>query len=83
MAEAESAGNTMSSSVAAIAAMAEKLARSVGKAAWQAGTTFLVLGLPLLFVVEREMQIQQMEYEHNSQMETLLGGPPAVNNSYY
>jgi import receptor subunit TOM22 len=66
------------SSVAEIAAMAEKLARSVGKAAWLAGTTFLVLGLPLLFVLEREMQI-----EHQSQMETLLGGPPGVNNSSY
>ena len=71
------------SSVAGIAATAEKLARSVGKAAWLAGTTFLVLGLPLLFVLEREMQIEHMEYEQQSQMQALLVGPPDVNNSYY
>lgn len=61
------------SSVAGIAAMAAKLARSVGKAAWLAGTTFLVLGISLIFVLEQEMQIDQMEFEHQSQMQALLG----------
>jgi hypothetical protein len=34
---------------------AAEVARGVGKAAWLAGTTFLVLGLPLIVAVDRDV----------------------------
>ncbi|KAF8730731.1 hypothetical protein HU200_016593 [Digitaria exilis] len=54
----------------------QKLLRSVGKAAWIAGTTFIVLGIPLLFALEKEaayIQMENLEYDRQAEMEALLG----------
>ncbi|CAL4994295.1 unnamed protein product [Urochloa decumbens] len=61
--------------------VAWRLARSVGKAAWIAGTTFLVLGVPLVIVTEREYQtmnqqeaLLQAQYQVDpDEMSALLG----------
>ena len=53
-------------------AVAAKLAWSVGKAAWIVETTFLVLGVPLIFVVEREMAVEQMEHDQQAEMHAIL-----------
>ena len=54
------------------ATMAKKLLRSTGKAAWIAGTTFLVLVVPLIIEMDREQQLNDLEL----QQQALLGGPP-------
>ena len=54
------------------ATRAKKLLRSTGKAAWIAGTTFLVLVVPLIIEMDREQQLNDLEL----QQQTLLGGPP-------
>ncbi|OAY69033.1 Mitochondrial import receptor subunit TOM9-2 [Ananas comosus] len=57
------------------ATVAKKLLRSTGKAAWIAGTTFLVLFVPLIIEMDREQQLNELEL----QQATLLGGPsPAL-----
>ena len=43
-----------------------RLAMSVGKAAWLASTTFLVLLLPLVIEMDREQQLVDMEKEQMS-----------------
>ncbi|KAK4266213.1 hypothetical protein QN277_027168 [Acacia crassicarpa] len=53
--------------------IAKKLIRSVGKAAWIAGTSFIVLYVPLFMVTDREQQINDLE----SQQAALLGTGPA------
>ena len=55
------------------ATKAKKLLRITGKAAWIAGTTFLVLVVPLIIEMDREQQLNDLEL----QQQTLLGGPPA------
>ncbi|KAL5222550.1 hypothetical protein ABZP36_027263 [Zizania latifolia] len=54
------------------AAMAKKLLRSTGKAAWIAGTTFLVLVVPLIIEMDREQQLNDLELQQHA----LLGAPP-------
>ncbi|XP_027367389.1 mitochondrial import receptor subunit TOM9-2 [Abrus precatorius] len=51
--------------------VAKKLLRSTGKAAWIAGTTFLVLVVPLIIEMDREQQLNDLELQQAS----LLGTP--------
>lgn len=48
-----------------------KVLASTGKAAWVAGTSLLVLIVPLIIEMDREQQIVEME---NQQMGVLSGG---------
>ena len=52
--------------------VAKKLLWSTGKAAWIAGTTFLILAVPLIIEMDRETQLIEMETAQG-----LLGAPPA------
>ncbi|KAK6265576.1 hypothetical protein QUC31_016413 [Theobroma cacao] len=52
----------------------KKLLKSTGKAAWYAGTTFLVLIVPLIIEMDREQQFTDMELQQQS----LLGSPPPL-----
>lgn len=49
----------------------KKLLWSTGKAAWIAGTTFLILVVPLIIEMDREQQLLDIE----SQQGGLLGAP--------
>ncbi|CAN6486109.1 unnamed protein product [Victoria cruziana] len=51
-----------------------KLLRSTGKAAWIASTTFLVLVVPLIIVMDREQQLNELEMQQAS----LLGAPSSM-----
>jgi import receptor subunit TOM22 len=53
--------------------VAKKLLRSTGKAAWIAGTSFLILVVPLIIAMDREQQINELE----SQQANILGTPSA------
>ncbi|KDP26474.1 hypothetical protein JCGZ_17632 [Jatropha curcas] len=50
----------------------KKLLQSTGKAAWIAGTTFLILVVPLIIEMDREQQLTELEIQQQS----LLGAPP-------
>ncbi|KAJ4980129.1 hypothetical protein NE237_010909 [Protea cynaroides] len=50
----------------------KKLLKSTGKAAWIAGTTFLILVVPLIIEMDREQQLSELELQQAS----LLGTPP-------
>ncbi|XP_044491961.1 mitochondrial import receptor subunit TOM9-2 [Mangifera indica] len=52
--------------------VSKKLLRSTGKAAWIAGTTFLILVVPLIIEMDREQQLNELELQQAS----LLGAPP-------
>ncbi|KAF5752423.1 hypothetical protein HS088_TW01G00332 [Tripterygium wilfordii] len=54
------------------AVVAKKLLKSTGKAAWIAGTTFLILVVPLIIEMDREQQFNELEIQQQS----LLGPPP-------
>ncbi|XVF81054.1 hypothetical protein PTKIN_Ptkin15bG0125700 [Pterospermum kingtungense] len=53
--------------------VSKKLIRSTGKAVWIAGTTFLILVVPLIIEMDREQQLNELELQQAS----LLGAPPA------
>lgn len=55
------------------ARISQKLLWSTGKAAWIAGTSFLVFVVPLIIEMDREQQMVDLE----SQSAGLLGAPPA------
>ncbi|KAI3434401.1 hypothetical protein D9Q98_002479 [Chlorella vulgaris] len=50
-----------------------KLAKSTGKAGWIAGTTFLILVVPLIIEMDREQQLVEFE----TQQLTALTAPTA------
>ncbi|XAR48928.1 hypothetical protein NMG60_11031919 [Bertholletia excelsa] len=50
----------------------KRLLKSTGKAAWIAGTTFLILVVPLIIEMDREQQLNDLELQQAS----LLGTPP-------
>ncbi|GMI69874.1 hypothetical protein HRI_000656700 [Hibiscus trionum] len=50
----------------------KKLLKSTGKAAWLAGTTFLILVVPLIIEMDREQQFNELEL----QQQNLLGSRP-------
>ncbi|CAI9273183.1 unnamed protein product [Lactuca saligna] len=52
----------------------KKLLRSTGKAAWIAGTTFLILVVPLIIEMDREAQLNELELQQAS----LLGAPSSA-----
>ncbi|KAI5068644.1 hypothetical protein GOP47_0016989 [Adiantum capillus-veneris] len=53
------------------ARFSKKLLWSTGKAAWIAGTTFLILVVPLIIEMDREAQLAELEGHQAS----LLGAP--------
>lgn len=54
------------------ATVTKKLLKSTGKAAWIAGTSFLILVVPLIIEMDREQQMNDLELQQAS----LLGTPP-------
>lgn len=58
------------------ASVAKKLLRSTGKAAWIAGTTFLVLVVPLIIEMDREQQMNELEMQQASLLGTPTISPP-------
>ncbi|KAL3531191.1 hypothetical protein ACH5RR_010513 [Cinchona calisaya] len=53
--------------------VSKKLLKSTGKAAWIAGTTFLILVVPLIIEMDRDQQLTELEQQHAS----LLGTSPS------
>lgn len=51
--------------------VSKKLLWSTGKAAWIAGTTFLILVVPLIIEMDREAQLNEIDLQQAS----LLGAP--------
>jgi len=52
--------------------VSKKLLKSTGKAAWIAGTTFLILAVPLILELEQDHRLGEIDFEQAS----LLGTPP-------
>lgn len=55
-----------------VAYVSWRLTRSTGKAAWIAGTTLLILAVPLIVEMDREQALAEIE---NNQLGALTGGP--------
>ncbi|KAJ7972591.1 mitochondrial import receptor subunit TOM9-2-like [Quillaja saponaria] len=53
--------------------VSKKLLKSTGKVAWIAGTTFLVLVVPLIIEMDREQQMNELELQ-----QAILLGTPAI-----
>ncbi|CAH2038976.1 unnamed protein product [Thlaspi arvense] len=53
--------------------VSKKLLRSTGKAAWFAGTTVLILVVPLIIQTERDQMLGEIEFQQAS----FLGPTPA------
>ncbi|KAF4370913.1 hypothetical protein CsatB_025585 [Cannabis sativa] len=51
--------------------VSKKLLQSTGRAAWIAGTTFLILVVPLIIEMDREQQFADLEMQQAS----ILGSP--------
>ena len=43
------------------AVMSKKILHSIGKATWIAGTTFLILTVPLIIEMDRDQQLTEIE----------------------
>uniref|UniRef100_A0A1J3JEU6 Mitochondrial import receptor subunit TOM9-2 n=2 Tax=Noccaea caerulescens TaxID=107243 RepID=A0A1J3JEU6_NOCCA len=56
-----------------VAGVSKKLLWSTGKAAWIAGTTFLILVVPLIIEMDREAQLNEIDLQQSS----ILGVPPS------
>ncbi|KAL5996869.1 hypothetical protein ACLOJK_007792 [Asimina triloba] len=56
----------------------KKLLQSTGRAAWIAGTTFLVLVVPLIIEMDREQQMNELEMQQASLLGTPPSPPPAL-----
>lgn len=54
--------------------VSKKLLKSTGKAAWLAGTTFLILVVPLILEMERDQQLGEIEFQEASLLGTLPAG---------
>ena len=52
--------------------VAWRLTKSTGKAAWIAGTSLLILAVPLVVEMDREQALTEIE---NNQLGALTGGP--------
>ncbi|XP_041001988.1 mitochondrial import receptor subunit TOM9-2-like [Juglans microcarpa x Juglans regia] len=50
--------------------VSKKLIRSTGRAAWIAGTTFLILVVPLIIEMDREQQVNDLELQQASLLGT-------------
>lgn len=63
------------------ATVSKKLMHSTGRAAWIAGTTFLILVVPLIIEMDREQQLNDLELQQASLLGTtkwLLLSPQAI-----
>ncbi|OIW01658.1 hypothetical protein TanjilG_04626 [Lupinus angustifolius] len=56
--------------------VAKKLLKSTGKAAWIAGTTFLILVVPLIIEMDREQQFNEIELQQASILGTAAIAAP-------
>ncbi|KAJ9700793.1 hypothetical protein PVL29_006217 [Vitis rotundifolia] len=54
----------------------KKLLQSTGKAAWIAGTTFVILVVPLIIEMDREQQLNDLDLQQKNKQATLLGTTP-------
>jgi import receptor subunit TOM22 len=63
---ATSAASAMDGVVSQAKYVARRLSKSVGKAAWLASTTLIVLLLPLVIEMDREQQLLEMEKDQMS-----------------
>ncbi|XP_031113663.1 mitochondrial import receptor subunit TOM9-1-like [Ipomoea triloba] len=54
----------------------KRLAKSTGKAAWIAATTLLIIAVPLIIVMDREQQLNELDLQQASLLGTPSVGPP-------